>query len=283
MLYVSDLDGTLLDGDGKLSTTSRDLLSQMLCRGLPFTVASARSVYSISHMLEGLELAVPVIEFNGAFISELSTGRHLVINSISEAVKHGIYLEIQAAGFLPFISTYDGKQDNVYHSKILNEGMQWYFDDRMVLRDPRLRPPRPLEDILDEQVICFTVIDREEKLKPLEERLKRLYGELVTLHLFRHLYCEGWCWLTVHDSRACKAKALKTLLEMLDIPNSDLTVFGDDINDIDMFEQAGRAIAVANAIEPVKERADLIIGSNREDSVVRFIYQEFRSQETGEQ
>jgi 5-amino-6-(5-phospho-D-ribitylamino)uracil phosphatase len=274
MLYVSDLDGTLLNKSGKLGPLSRELLSIMLSNGLQFTVASARSVHSISQMLEGLELPLPVIEFNGAFISELN-GRHIVINSLNEAVKHGVYLEIQRAGFLPFISTYDGERDNLYHSDITNEGMRWYYEDRIAMRDPRLRPPRRLEDILDEQVICFTTIDREEALRPLEERLRLLYGDTIKLHLFRHLYCPGWSWLTVHDARACKAKALKTLMNSKGIDATELTVFGDDINDIEMFELAGRAVAVSNALDEVKRRADVMIGSNEEDSVARFIQSEW--------
>jgi hypothetical protein len=201
MLYVSDLDGTLLNAGGRLSETSRSLLSGMLSEGLRFTVASARSVWSIGQMLQGLGLAFPVIEFNGAFISDVKTGGHIAVHALKEAVKHGVYLEIQAAGFLPFISTFDGAKDNLYHSSIGNEGMRWYYEDRTALRDPRLRPPRALEGILDEQVICFTVIDREERLKPLAERLDGLYGSLVKLHLFRHFYCEGWHWLTVHGAR----------------------------------------------------------------------------------
>ena len=271
MLYVSDLDGTLLNKSGKLGTASRELLFDMLSRGLQFTVASARSVYSISQMLEGLTLPLPVIEFNGAFISDLASGQHLVTNSLNDALKHGVYLEIQRAGFLPFISTFDGERDNLYHSDITNDGMRWYYNDRIAMRDPRLRPPRRLEDILDEQVICFTTIDTEERLRPLEERLRLLYGDAIKLHLFRHLYSPGWSWLTVHDARACKAKALKTLLKMKNWDTSQLTVFGDDINDIEMFELAGRAIAVSNALEQVKCRADLIIGSSEEDSVARFI------------
>lgn len=277
MLYVSDLDGTLLNAEGRLGEESRALLSRMLEEGLQFTVASARSVWSIGQMLEGLNIRLPVVEFNGAFISDVKTGEHLAVNHLSDSVKHGICFEIQAAGFLPFISTYDGEKDNLYHSRIQNEGMRWYYDDRTALRDPRLRPPRPLEAVLEEQVVCFTVIDREEKLKPLAERLERMYGGLVTLHLFRHLYSAGWHWLTVHDARACKSRALKQLLDMLGLNARGLTVFGDDVNDIGMFEQAGRAVAVENAIEEVKSRAHRIIGKNGDDSVAKFINAEFSS------
>src|SRR5690554_6856541 len=81
-LYISDLDGTLLNGQAELSPVSRNLLKEMIADGLCFTVASARSVYSISQMLKGLSLNLPVIEFNGAFISDLETGRHDIVNAI---------------------------------------------------------------------------------------------------------------------------------------------------------------------------------------------------------
>ena len=66
ILYVSDLDGTLLQEDATVSPTSRRILSSLLAEGLPLTVASARSVVSMQQMLAGIGLKLPVIEFNGA-------------------------------------------------------------------------------------------------------------------------------------------------------------------------------------------------------------------------
>ena len=47
ILYVSDLDGTLLDNDTSLSQYSKDTLNAMLDQGLLFTVAGARSIASM--------------------------------------------------------------------------------------------------------------------------------------------------------------------------------------------------------------------------------------------
>jgi hydroxymethylpyrimidine pyrophosphatase-like HAD family hydrolase len=55
-LYVSDLDGTLLQSDASLSSVSENALREMLADGLLFTVASARSVVAIQQMLRGLPL-----------------------------------------------------------------------------------------------------------------------------------------------------------------------------------------------------------------------------------
>jgi len=50
-----------------------------------------------------------------------------------------------------------------------------------------------------------------------------------------------------------------------------VTVFGDHINDIPMFEEAGHAVAVENAVPELKVHADEVIGPNTSDSVVRWL------------
>ena len=65
-LYVSDLDGTLLDRNARLSDITRYGLTRLLDAGLTFTVATARHVSSVRQILEGLPLQLPVISSNGA-------------------------------------------------------------------------------------------------------------------------------------------------------------------------------------------------------------------------
>lgn len=270
MLFVSDLDGTLLNSQGIISPRTRQGLTELLERGLPFTIATARSVCSAAQLLDGVPLRLPLVELGGAFVSEPS-GRHLHTQAIGDALKHGIYLQLQAAGYTPFISTFDGQRDNIYHARIENEGQRWYYEDRVAHADPRLRPARPLLEVLEEQVICFTVIDHEEGLRALQQRLSGLYGPCLRMNLMRHLYCPGYSWFTVYDARATKAHGIKRLMEMLDAHAEDLTVFGDDINDIDMFGVASHAVAVGNALPQVKECAHEVIGTNDEDAVVSYL------------
>lgn len=72
-LFVSDLDGTLADRDARLSAFSRRQLTGLLEAGLPFSVATARSVHTLAPIIEGLPLRLPVVELNGAFITDLKT------------------------------------------------------------------------------------------------------------------------------------------------------------------------------------------------------------------
>ena len=74
LLYVSDLDGTLLDSDGQLPEDSIQRLNRLIDKGLNFTIATARNYDSAYPLLRGLNLKHPVILFNGVYLTELHTG-----------------------------------------------------------------------------------------------------------------------------------------------------------------------------------------------------------------
>jgi Cof subfamily protein (haloacid dehalogenase superfamily) len=270
-VYVSDLDGTLLRDDVTLSAFSRHVLAELLSEHLPFTVASARSVVSIRDILAGLELALPIVEFNGAFISDLGSGQHQLVNSIEPAIVADVYQLVGTAGCTPFVSTFDGVEDCLYYSTIANEGMQWYLEDRQQQRDGRLRFIDDLTLSFRDQVVCLTVIGTSDALFELATAIKDRYPEPLEVHCIENRYSPGWYWLTVYDHRATKDQAIRILLEESGLDGSEIVVFGDSSNDVRMFQWADRAIAVANATDELKRYATQIIGSNNEDSVVRFI------------
>jgi hypothetical protein len=112
-LYISDLDGTLFRNDARLSAHSRNTLRELLADGVPFSVASARSVTSIRPLLRGLQLELPVIALNGAFLSDLETGRHEVV--IDPAVPEDLYRAILKFECIPLLATFDGAAERLYH------------------------------------------------------------------------------------------------------------------------------------------------------------------------
>lgn len=274
-IYISDLDGTLLNDSAELSHFSRRNLNRLIKKGLNFTIASARSIISIQQMLKGLKIKLPIIEFNGAYISDFETGEHIQINEISPKIKEKIFFDILESYQFPIISSFDGTRDSLYYVDTLNEGSQWYINNRITTHDIRLKKISSLEPILDEHVVCITIIDKKEKLEKLRVDLKKGYGEMIELHLNENSYSPGWYWLTIYDAKATKDKAIKKLKKMTSHMSCDLIVFGDSINDIKMFKEATVAIAVSNAKEIVKKYADLIIGSNNEDSVIKYLLKNF--------
>ena len=280
-LYVSDLDGTLLRNDATLSPYSQEQLNRLIREGVHFTVASARSVVTMQHILKGVDMKLPVIEFNGAFISDIRTGNHQVVNSIETETVEDIFELLEHRGYAYFVSSFNGKEDCLYYSDRANanEGMRWYYRDRIEANDKRLRYRRDLRETSGEQIVCFTVIDRKQNLQELYETARRRYAGLLEIYFYENRYSPGWHWLTVHHRKATKAEAVRQLLDQYGFKREQLTVFGDQINDVKMFRLAGRAIAVANAAEELKRLASKVIGTNEEDSVVRFMVEDHMSKE----
>lgn len=270
-LYVSDLDGTLLTREPALSAVSRAALTELLRDGLAFSVASARSVTSMRPLLRGLPLTLPVVEFNGAFLSDLSTGRHEVVNAFPSPLPGELCALIGAFGCVPFVSTFDGRDDCLYSGPPINDGMRYYLEERRAHRDPRLRACASLAAPLREQVVCLTAIERRERLVELEAAVNDRYPGLVATCLMENQYSPGWFWLTLHDRRATKAQGVRALRTRYGLADRELVVFGDHVNDVSLFREADHAVAVANALPEVKLHAARVIGSHEEDSVVHYI------------
>jgi HAD superfamily hydrolase (TIGR01484 family) len=155
--------------------------------------------------------------------------------------------------------------------------MRWYLNDCLTKKDRRWRSIEDLTHSFRDQVVCLTVIGKAEQLLELQDTVIQKYGTSVETHLIRNQYSPGWHWLTVHDGKATKDQAIQTLLEKYGLEQSEIVVFGDQTNDIKMFKIANHAIAVANADPSLKHYATSVIGSNTEDSVVKYIHQRWLS------
>ena len=81
LLYVSDLDGTLLDGNGRLSKESAKRLNRLIDKGLNLTIATARNYDSAYPLLRELNLKHPIILFNGVYLTELHTGKNIFFSN----------------------------------------------------------------------------------------------------------------------------------------------------------------------------------------------------------
>ena len=275
-LYVSDLDGTLLRSDGALSCYSTRTLTRLIGEGMRFTVASARGCYMIRNAVGGLSLPLPVIDQNGAFVSDLATGRHVATHALISEVAHDLWSLLDEAGCSPFLMTFDGAADRLYYNDgiLRNDGMRRFLRNRQRVDDPRLTEIDDLRDGLDDQVVCLTVIDELPRIRCAGEEISRRHGEAVQTHIYEQGY-EGydprWHMLTIHDARATKDQGVASLVRLNGLAGHRLVVFGDQINDIGLFRMADEAYAVAGAAPELAEHATAVIGSNDDDAVARYL------------
>ncbi len=271
-LYITDLDGTLLNSDGIISEYSKKHLNQLIDEGIQLTIATARSLSTARVIFNHVSFKLPVILYNGAAIYDSSNKRFVHYNSIDKDVVKGILNFVGDRLSQPFILGIDNLQEKLIHKVPLNKKQELYLEDRKQYDDER-----------DTLVDRFTVIDETlnivfidilEKIDIIEKYLKKEYGNQLTIS--RYFYNTNkngseFFYLDISSNNATKGKAIIDLSKYTNISLDKTVVFGDHLNDLDMFEVANKAIAVGNAVTELKEFADEIIGDNDEDSVVKYI------------
>jgi Cof subfamily protein (haloacid dehalogenase superfamily) len=270
-LYVSDLDGTLLGPEARLSDFARRAVTRVVESGAAFTVASARSVQSMRPILGDLPLRLPVVAMNGAFLSDLRTGRHELIQAMTAADAGPVLDAAGRLGLEPFVTSYDGHRDNLYLPAPRNPGMEWYVGDRRGIADPRLRDGYESRCWLSEQIATLTFIDSRARLEPLLEVVAGaapVLGSVFTPHIYTS---GGWYWLTVHSGAVSKDRAVDSLRKRRGLEGLRVVAFGDQANDVPLLRYADHAVAVANADPEARAEADEVIGANSEDAVPRWI------------
>ncbi|MDD3244328.1 MAG: HAD hydrolase family protein [Eubacteriales bacterium] len=275
MLYISDLDGTLLGDNTHPSAQSVRLLNELTDAGVRFTVASARNLLAMKEILAGLRLRLPVVELNGAFLTDPVTGEHVMENTLSHELALSLLADMTALGVTPCLNTW-ASGPRLYYGPGNNPAIRQFIGIREKQHDPRLRKCTDLSVPAGrEAVVCYSLLDEEEKVTALYEAWKTRYAGLISPVLYRDVLVPGYRQLSVYAYAAQKSTALAEYARVGGFSPGQVTVFGDDVNDLPMFAWAGRAIAMGNAIDEVKAAADLVIGSNTQSSVARFIYEEF--------
>ena len=130
-----------------------------------------------------------------------------------------------------------------------------------------------LEDILEEDIIYFSICYEEEVLRPFYEYLKK--DEKLNLNFYKDVYGNGLWYLEISHKNASKYHGVQKLRAMLQ-PDA-ITGMGDNLNDIPLFEACDRCCAVGNAHKEVKERAEYVLDTNLNAGVVKFLEEEMMS------
>ena len=264
-LYVTDLDGTLLNSNDQISQYSMEIINGLVAKGMQFTYATARSLVSASVVAKGLSTTIPVIAYNGALIVNPATGE--VISSLSFTGEEAARIRegLQEHGANPLVYAYvDGVERVSYVTGRENEGIRRYLEVRK--GDRRFRPLEDETLLYQGNIFYFTCIADREELLPLYEIFKRDGRYRCTLQ--QELYRPEF-FLEIMPEKASKAEAIKRLKEIWHC--GKVVSFGDAVNDIPMFEISDECYAVANGVAELKACATGVIASNDEDGVARWL------------
>lgn len=264
-LFVTDLDGTLLNENSSINRTSIDMINQLVEKGMLFTYATARSLVSASEVTKGLSTKIPVIAYNGALIINPATGEIISSTAFSKEETEKVIHVLESYNISPLVYSYiEGEEKVSWITSRENEGKKRYLTLRK--GDRRLRPLESKEELYLGNMFYFTCIGEKEELMPIYENLSKddRFRCTIQQELYRPEY-----WCEIMPQNATKAEAIKKLKTLWECER--IVSFGDAINDIPMFEISDECYAVANAVNELKAIATGVIGSNEEDSVAKWL------------
>lgn len=264
-LYVSDLDGTLMHKDLKISDFSVKTINALVEKGVAFTYATARSISSAGTITKDLKLNLPVITRNGAVLADNNTGKIIEKALFTEKEVEMLKEMLPELPKTGFVSCYFGDDmKKVFAGSLHTAELQGYLD--YYKDDPSVVTVSALSEMFLGNPGYVTIIGNKDETEPLYLRTREYNGWecLFQKDVYRDEY-----WLEIAPRNSTKAKSILKLKEEYGFDK--LVVFGDSANDITMFKIADEAYAVSNAVDELKALATGIIGSNEEDAVAVYL------------
>lgn len=264
-LYVSDLDGTLLNRNEKLSDITITTINALVKNGVVFSYATARSFITASKVTTGLDTNFPAITYNGAFIVETVTKDVMLSNYFTKPEVQYIKDLLIEHHIFPIVYAYiDGAEKFSYYVGYMNQGKKLFLDSRK--GDIRRLERNTPDDVYVGKPFYFTCIGDVFELAPIYDIIKndpRFYS------IFQKDIYSGEQWLEILPAQATKANAILQLKNHLDCDK--VVSFGDGKNDIPMFTISDECYAVGNAAPELKRIATAVIDTNENDGVAKWL------------
>ncbi len=259
-LVASDLDGTLLAPDHKLSEFSKQTLKDLHNQGFTFIFATGRHHIDVAGIREQVGIPAYMVTSNGARVHDQNNNLMYSNNVPMDLVQ-------------PVIDTIKVDPEIFIH---LYRNDEWMLNrDDVLLRDFHEDSgfSYTLYDIDNPPVdgiakLFFTHPDMDhEYLVQFEEKLNEKFGDQLNI-----AFSTPWC-LEVMAADVSKGDALKVIAESLDLSLENCIAFGDGMNDVEMLEMAGRGLVMETAHARVKAALpnNQVIGSNADDAVAHYL------------
>lgn len=276
-LFVSDLDGTLLGPDRKVSKGSVSLLNESISMGAMFSVATARTPATVGPLMKEVDCSLPLIVMTGAAIWDRKENRYHHASFHHENTARRLVDIYRRHGLSSFVYTLgDDNVIHIFHIGAMSPLEREFMEERLDTPYKKFHIPEDgnseLPEYLD-KVLLFYSMRPTEEVEPVYEEIRE--SEDLRAVFYHDMYGEDIALMEVFGPDASKANAVRALAEMIGADR--IVAYGDNVNDLPILEVADDAVAVENAVDSVKAVADRIIGPNTADSVAKDIKRLFMS------
>ncbi|MBQ4054847.1 MAG: HAD-IIB family hydrolase [Clostridia bacterium] len=266
-LYISDLDGTLLSPKAELTDLAKRAINDFCASGGHFSIATARTAATVEGIFAGVKINDPCILMNGVCSYDLSERRYTEINYIPIEAVTSILEVVKKYNISGFLYTIKDGELSTFYENTDSPGAAEFIEERIRKYNKPFTKIDSFFDYADQGCIYFSVSDKHEKLADAKNEIALIDG--IHIEFYRDIYNTDCWYMEICSNKASKSHALKHL--MSDRGYDRAVGFGDNLNDLPLFECCDIKYAVANARDEVKAAADHIIGSNAEDAVAKLL------------
>ncbi len=267
-LFVTDLDGTLLNSNKEVSIKSTEILNKLIDNGVNFTIATARTPATVVDLLQDVNLKLPAVLMNGVLLYDIKEEKYINIKEIEKDTVDKVFDILNKFDKNAMVYGIRNNHLWVYHKEFEYSWEYNFYKERADRKQKTfLKVENYQESIKESKIINFIVFDKYEKIKGIYEELKKI--DEISVEYYEDIYEKGCYFLEAYSAEASKANGIKLLSDYIE--HDKLICFGDNLNDIPMFELADECYATANAVEIVKEISTVVIGSCDEDGVALFM------------
>lgn len=255
-LICVDIDGTLLTDDKKMLPSARESLQRAHRMGMQIALISGRMPAGVEAIEK--EINVPCIKACNAGTYIVMDGQCISSESLLPGIMIELYKEIAVKNHLPLWIFQERK---------------WYVTDMDQYIEREIEIIRYVPEVVDPERLGEQW--NREHTGPNKllfaadpEMIQKIHQELKEMDLPQiDVACSADTFLEIFPRGMTKGKALEIICEKLGISLKETIAFGDQELDIPMIDAAGVGIAMGNAIEELKARADFVTKSNNEDGI----------------
>jgi len=262
-MVVSDLDQTLLNSDATFSPENLDAIRAAEAKGIFFTICSGRIFPMLEVYTRALDIQGPVITTNGAAIVDGKTGKLLSKHTIPHeiAVKILDYArerDYDYSALTSQISYFSGNSQRIKRFERYNEIAESDGLKAMHLEYFNGRSYTNIEDEILKMLLYQIPAEEFSSVLAFLDSIPEI-----------HFTSSDEGLLDIMAAGTNKGTAVAEVRKFMGFEKEQVCVFGDYINDLAMFEEAGLTVAMSNAHEELKSKALYITDTNDRAGVAR--------------